>query len=156
MTGQWPHRLRKKELRKMIDAFQGAYRWLSNFEPAQVVLDGDWYNTVEHAYQAAKTLDPNERRMVAMAGTPNEAKKAGRLVGIRNDWEDVKDSVMLDLLRQKFHIPHLRAMLLNTEEQHLIEGNWWGDTYWGVCRGNGRNRLGELLMKVRDELRREQ
>lgn len=136
-----------------IDSFSGEYRWLSNFYPSDVTLDGVTYATVEHAFQAAKTFDEKMRRVVAAAPTPGQAKKLGRGLPLRADWEGVKQSVMLDLLRQKFARGELKGLLLATGEAELVEGNWWGDRYWGVCSGEGTNHLGRLLMQVREELR---
>ena len=85
--------------------------------------------------------------------TPGEAKRMGRQVTLRKDWEDVKISVMEKGLRMKFAIPELRDKLLATGEEELVEGNWWGDTCWGVCKGVGANNLGKLLMKIREESR---
>lgn len=137
----------------MIDSFSGAYHFLSNFSAAEVWLDGMSYPTVEHAYQAAKTFDVRERVRIQHADTPNEAKKLGRKSTLRNDWEEVKDEVMYKLLRQKFRQhPTLSHQLLETGDQELIEGNWWGDRYWGMCKGQGQNMLGKLLMQVRTEL----
>lgn len=140
----------------MIDKFTGQYSFLSNFSAAQVFLDGQPYVSVEHAYQAAKTLDLQEREAIrALNGyEAAKAKKMGRRVTMRPDWEDVKIDVMTGLVRQKFTLhPSLRKKLLATEDQKLVEGNTWGDVYWGVCDGKGENHLGKILMKVRNELR---
>lgn len=137
----------------MIDSFSGAYHFLSNFSAAEVWLDGMSFPTVEHAYQAAKTFDIRARVKIQHADTPNEAKKLGRKVTLREDWEEVKDEVMYKLLRQKFsQHPTLSQQLVATGDQQLMEGNWWGDRYWGVCRGQGKNMLGVLLMQVRTEI----
>lgn len=136
-----------------INGFRGPYRWLSNFWPAPVRLDGVVYPTVEHAYQAAKTLDRAERALIARLTSPGAAKRSGRRVTMRDDWDGVKLDVMLGLLRGKFARGDLRARLLSTGDVQLIEDNTWGDHYWGVCRGDGQNHLGRLLMQVRDELR---
>ncbi len=136
-----------------IHVFSGEYRFLSNFWPALVMLDGMAFPTVEHAYQAAKTNDMIERRRISALATPGQAKRAGRELHLDSDWDgERKEAVMLDLLRQKFSIPKLREMLLATGDRDLIEGNTWGDTFWGVCRGTGQNNLGKLLMRVRDEV----
>jgi ribA/ribD-fused uncharacterized protein len=110
--------------------------------------------TVEHAYQAAKSMDPQVRRKIQGAGSPGEAKRLGRNVILRSDWDEIKLSVMEDLLRQKFGSKNIgmSAMLLRTGTLELIEGNTWGDVYWGVCNGKGENHLGKLLMKIRQEL----
>lgn len=135
-----------------IDRFRGEYRFLSNFWPAQVQFEGITYPTVENAYQAAKTLDPDER-MVIRDVTPGMAKKMGGLLEIRGDWESLRLSVMLELLRRKFQVEPLKSQLLRTGDRELIEGNDWGDRFWGVCSGTGENHLGKLLMQVRSNLR---
>lgn len=134
-----------------IDDFRGEYRWLSNFHLVKVELDGALYSSTENAYQAAKTLDLDMRRVFRVC-TPSESKRHGKALTLRPDWESVKVSVMLGLLRQKFQHPELKQKLLATGDIELIEGNWWNDTFWGVCRGVGQNWLGRLLMQVRSEL----
>ena len=139
-----------------ILSFTGWYGFLSNFVETPVFLDGDLYWTVEHAFQAAKSLDPAVRRRVQLQETPGKAKAEGRRVALRADWEVVKEDVMLYLLQQKFSQEPFRRQLLATGDAHLEEGNTWGDRYWGVCpvgSGYGQNRLGVLLMQVRSELR---
>lgn len=138
----------------MIGKFTGRYAWLSNFWKSTVVLDGLVYPTVEHAFQAAKTLNPSERRTIRLAKTPRWAKRLGRNVELRPGWEGMKERVMLDCLRSKFRTVDLRHRLLSTSLHELVEENDHGDMYWGVCRGTGRNRLGALLMELREELRR--
>lgn len=133
----------------MIDKFSGKFRFLSNFYPAVVTLDGWKFPTVEHAFQAAKTLDGNQRRRIQQVVKPGEAKRLGRAVHLRPDWEDMKIDVMRQLLRQKFSEPFLLSQLLATGTEELVEGNWWRDTFWGVCNGVGENRLGKLLMEIR-------
>lgn len=136
-----------------ITEFQGPYRFLSNFWPCDVFLDGVRYPSVEHAFQAAKTLNTEMRLYIRDLGTPGEAKKAGRGVTLRTNWEIIKNNVMGDLLRQKFiYNSPLKNMLLATSTLELIEGNTWGDTYWGVCNGVGENHLGKMLMSIRAEL----
>ena len=138
-----------------IDSFQGEYRFLSNFWPAQVVFEGITYPTAEHAYQAAKSLDAAERQRIAAAPTPAEAKRAGRALQQRDDWESAKFDVMERVVRDKFtRNPELRRQLLATGDAELIEGNTWGDRVWGVYHGEGENRLGRILMRVRAELRK--
>jgi N-glycosidase YbiA len=135
-----------------ITTFDGdpRYEFLSNFHPCPVVLDGLEYRTVEHAYQAAKTLDGAERDHVRSASTPAEAKARGQQVTVRPDWNDIKIDVMRALLRQKFAAGPLRDRLLATRPSALIEGNTWDDRFWGVCDGEGENWLGRLLMEIRD------
>lgn len=139
---------------RKIDSFQGEYRFLSNFWPAQVIFEGITYPDVEHAYQSAKTLDMNERRRIAAIPTPGQAKHAGEALQYRPDWEQVKFDVMEQCVRYKFtHHPDLAAKLLATGDAYLEEGNTWGDQIWGVYQGKGQNHLGIILMKVRAELR---
>ncbi len=135
-----------------IVAFIGEYRFLSNFWPAKIVLDGMTYPTVEHAFQAAKTLDIHQRRSIVNLITPGEAKRMGKLLTYRSDWYAVRLYVMEDLVRQKFAHNPLRILLLQTGDAQLVEGNTWRDTFWGVCNNVGENHLGRILMKVRKEL----
>jgi len=144
-----------REYRESIDRFDGEYSFLSNFHPVEIWLDGEKYPTVEHAFQAAKTLDENEREWVRRCPTPGAAKRMGKRVTLREDWEDIKVDVMHGLLQQKFDVDantDLAMKLLATRPKYLIEGNNWGDTFWGVCNGRGENHLGDLLVKVRKEL----
>jgi ribA/ribD-fused uncharacterized protein len=136
-----------------IIAFQGAYRFLSNFWPCRVKWGTEYYRSVEHAYQAAKTSSPLEQVKVRDCVTAGDAKRMGRKVTVRDDWDLDKLAVMLDLVRQKFQDPMLQRQLLSTGDTELIEGNYWHDTFWGVCNGRGENHLGKILMKVRSEIR---
>ena len=129
------------------------HRFLSNFYPCTITFMDITYPSVEHAFQASKTLDMNVVEEIAKAPTPGKAKKMGRKVKLRFDWEDVKEVFMFLLLQKKFAIPKLQRKLLATGDAELVEGNNWGDTYWGVCKGVGKNRLGELLMRVRQEIK---
>lgn len=134
----------------VIDDFRGLYRFLSNYHPCIVRLDGVDYPSTEHAYQAAKALDSRHRKHFLGPGiTCKEARRMGQNVLLRPDWESVKVDVMRDLLRQKFDHPELRRKLMETRRERLVEGNWWGDTFWGVCNGVGENNLGKLLMEIR-------
>jgi ribA/ribD-fused uncharacterized protein len=136
-----------------IDRFSGEYRFLSNFWPCEIKYEGKTYASTEHAYQAAKTLDIKERNKIRDAKTPGDAKRLGRKITLRSDWESVKLQVMEDLVRQKFFDnPKLGKKLIDTGEQELIEGNTWGDKVWGQVNGVGQNHLGKILMKVRQSL----
>ncbi len=139
---------------QVIERFHGEHAFLSNFYYAPIHYEGERYDTVEHAFQAMKTLDGEERRQVREASTPGQAKRMGRKVQLRGDWESIKLSLMKELLSLKFQShPELRALLLETGDAELIEGNTWNDRFWGVCRGQGKNHLGKLLMEIRDELK---
>lgn len=137
----------------MISSFSGPNRFLSNFWPAVVELDGLQYPTVEHGYQAAKTNQISQRILIRECKFPAQAKRLGSRVILRHDWNEVKLSVMANLVHQKFTLhPDLSTLLLATGDQELIEGNTWGDRFWGVCGGRGENHLGKILMGVRMEL----
>lgn len=136
----------------MIDSFSGPYEFLSNFYPCEVEYQGSYYPSVEHAYQAAKTINSHERELIRTAETPGRAKRLGNKITLRADWETIKCQVMLDLLTQKFNYADLREKLLDTGNKQLIEGNNWHDYFWGVCNGKGQNMLGELLMKIRENI----
>lgn len=139
----------------IISSFQyEPYRFLSNFWPAPVVLDGSCYPTVEHAYQAAKSADPAYRARVNAARSPGEAKRIGRTATLLPYWEaPFKIDVMRGLLAQKFAQAIASSQLEATGDAHLVEGNHWGDKFWGVCDGDGLNWLGRLLMEQRDQIR---
>jgi ribA/ribD-fused uncharacterized protein len=133
-----------------ITEFKGQHRWLSNFWSCRVELDGMLFPSVEHAYVAAKTTDKAVRRNIQSLATASECKRFGKSIRLREDWEAVKLSIMEDLLRQKFAPgTSLAAKLVATGNVQLIEGNQWGDTYWGVYHGVGHNHLGKLLMDIR-------
>ncbi|MCE7985531.1 MAG: NADAR family protein [Caldilinea sp. CFX5] len=139
-----------------ITSFHGDYDFLSNFAYSPLTYEGETYPTVEHAFQAAKTFDPAEQQKVREASSPGSAKRLGRRVTLRADWETVKYDIMLALLRQKFSAPDFRPKLLATGDADLIEGNTWGDRTWGCVQVKGqwvgKNHLGKLLMQVRAEL----
>ena len=142
----------------LINEFNGDFAFLSNFFNSPFEHEGIVYPTNEHFFQAMKTLDRDKRVQIAAALTPGLAKRMGRTLHLRPDWEDIKEDVMLQGLRLKFSKRRLKEMLLNTGDEELIEGNLWYDNTWGSCncaecKGKGKNLLGQLLMKVREELR---
>jgi ribA/ribD-fused uncharacterized protein len=134
-----------------ITSFKGEYRFLSNFWPANVMYEGVVYPSVENAYVAAKTDDVVLRKEFTGI-TPGEAKRIGKTLILRSGWDSMKLSIMFDLVRQKFQHADLKEKLLATGERLIIEGNTWGDVYWGVCDGYGLNNLGIILMTVRKEV----
>jgi hypothetical protein len=141
----------------MIDRFFDDYRFLSNFYPSKVVFEEVEYPTVEHAYAAAKTLDLALRKEISNVKTAGEVKRLGRKLALREDWEYIKLRIMLTLVLYKFrNNPDLKEMLLNTKDEYLVEGNSWGDKYWGVSNGVGENKLGKILMAVRAILRQKE
>ena len=142
----------------MIVEFDGDYAFLSNFYPSTIYHDGITYPTNEHFFQAMKTLDIDERKAIAAAETPGLAKRMGRNVKLRPDWEKIKVDVMRLGLILKFTDAELAEKLIATGDEELVEGNWWHDNTWGNChctecsRKGGRNLLGMLLMELRKEL----
>lgn len=151
-----------------IKGFFGEYKFLSNFWPAKVFLDGEEYSTTENAYQAAKYESGSKAREHLRSCTPREA-----IVFVRDypegqateeEWNSRKLQVMKDLLVQKFDKdlnPENFDTLLQTGSKYLEETNYWEDTYWGVHKtdmsekGVGENNLGKLLMEIRDTIRTE-
>lgn len=134
-----------------ITSFSGQYRFLSNFYPCEVQFEGILYPSSEHAYMAAKTTDEQLKRLIATIPKASDAKKFCRKVVLREDWDNVRLDYMERILRVKFALPDLRDKLKATQNRILIEGNHWGDTFWGESPvGNGENNLGKILMKIRD------
>lgn len=143
-------------MHNVIDSFQGQYRFLSNFYPARIrpYPNMETCESVEHAYQAAKAKRKEDYLAIMSCESPGIAKRMGRRIAIRDDWERIKDEVMLYFVRQKFYDNrNLGRLLLATGDAELIEGNHWNDQYWGVCNGKGQNKLGKILMQVREELK---
>lgn len=139
---------------KEIKGFFGENRFLSNFYKSIVFFEGKVYQSSEHAYQAAKTLDDEEREFVRRHSFKG-LKEAGRSLNQRADWNEVKLKIMESILKDKFSRNHLiREMLRKTGKKHLEETNFWGDKFWGVCSktGEGENNLGKILMKIRENL----
>lgn len=138
----------------MIKEFKEGYAFLSNFYPSPFTVLGKEYTTNEHYFQACKMVNEEYHEYVRKATSAARAKKLARACPKRQDWERIKEDVMLFGLRRKFAPgSHLARRLLDTGRNHLVEGNTWGDVYWGVCKGVGQNRLGVLLMQVREELK---
>ena len=137
----------------MIGPFKNEYEFLSNFYPSIIFYDGFIYPTVEHAFQASKTMDYDLRLKICLAETPEKAKKIGRIVKLRPYWHEIKIVIMKDLVIKKFVIPELRMKLIETKDEELVEKNWWNDVFWGVCNGVGENNLGKILMEVRNNIR---
>ena len=141
----------------MIASFKGEYRWLSNFWPCEVYYDGTMWPSVEHAYVAQKCRPEHylaAREAILKLVNPATVKAIGKKLPMRDNWDDLKVLTMLNLVRCKFtQNQDLREKLLATGDLKLVEGNWWGDEFWGVCKGIGKNHLGNILMMVRNELR---
>jgi len=127
---------------------------LSNFDTTPINLFGVEFKSAEHAFQAMKTNSEEEARWVADAPTPNIARRRGQKVKLCSDWEEKKVGIMRFIIFQKFaQNPQLTQKLLSTEDRFLVEGNTWGDKFWGVYNGRGQNHLGRILMDTREALR---
>lgn len=139
-----------------IRRFAGEYHFLSNFYNSPIKFNGILYANNESAFQAQKVLDNNIRLEFANL-PPNEGKRKGRRVRLREDWETIKDYIMIQVVYAKFtQNKELKEKLLATGSAYLEEGNTWNDTYWGVCRGYGANKLGYTLMAVREMIREQE
>ena len=150
-------------MNKLIDSFSGDYDFLSNFYNFTINYEGVTYQNTEAAFQASKIYLPDREKTMELRSaysnvTPSVAKKMGRKGMLRDDWEEVKDSIMLNILRIKFKNSELRKKLLATGDAVLVEGNTWHDCYWGDCscprcaHKSSKNMLGKLLMQVRKEI----
>ena len=143
-----------------ITSFRGENEFLSNFYNWPFEFDGRRYMNAEAAFQAQKCPTENGKAKYEMA-PPNIAKRMGRQEKLPTDWEKRSIDVMRGVLKAKFTNPVLRKKLLNTENETLVEGNTWHDNKWGDCICNkcvmrpGRNLLGNMLMELRDEIRKE-
>jgi ribA/ribD-fused uncharacterized protein len=141
--------------KNVIMEFKEEFAWLSNFWEVTVDWDGLTYNSSEAVYQAAKCKN-SEQRKEFVGISALESKKLGKSIELREDWESVKVEVMTDILKCKFdQNPDLKEKLIQTGDADLIEGNWWGDVFWGRCNGMGMNWLGYLLKKLREEYQKE-
>jgi ribA/ribD-fused uncharacterized protein len=139
----------------VIDSFRGQYFFLSNFCEVPVIYDGITYLNNEVAFQAQKTINKEERIDFSMLN-PSQAKRMGRRVSLRPDWEDVKFDIMYEICKAKFtQNQSYKENLLKTGDAELIEGNDWGDKIWGQVDGIGENHLGKILMRIREELKNE-
>ena len=134
------------------------YGCFSNFSRHGVDLDGAWWPTTEHYFQAQKFVDASYTEKIRISFTPKQAADLGRSrsVPLRTDWETIKDAVMFKAVQRKFELHgEIRAVLLSTGEEELVE-NAPGDYYWGCgADGSGKNQLGITLMQVRDILRQQ-
>ena len=133
--------------------FRNEYWFLSNMYPCSIwyegALDGKYiFRSVETIFQMMKCDDDNEKKGFELLNG-FEAKKRGRRVKLRDDWNEIKLDVMRDILEVKFSIPDLRNKLIRVNDE-IVEDNNWGDRYWGRCNGIGKNMLGKLLMEIRD------
>lgn len=140
----------------VIDSFDGEHEFLSNFYEAPFLFKARKVPTAEHGYQMMKATDDEDQAYVLEADTPGEAKKRGNDIDIRSNWDNIKTITMYRVVRSKFNYPQnqdLAQKLIDTGDKKLVEGNDWGDTFWGVTDDGGENQLGKILMLVRSELK---
>ena len=131
----------------MIKEFKGKYYFLSNYSKSDIKINDITFLNAESAFHSFKDM-----KMQSQFANldPATAKRKGRSVKLRGDWEEVKDEIMYLVVKEKFkQNKELRRKLIDTGDKYLEEGNTWNDTYWGVCNGKGRNMLGKILMRVR-------
>ena len=139
-----------------ITEFRGEYSFLSNFWMAQFEYEGITWASAEAAYQAMKS-DSIQVWFYMSGMSGRDAKRYGRTIKLRDGWDDMKIRIMTDIVFCKFtQNNYLKILLLETGHREIIEGNNWGDTFWGVCNGKGRNELGRILMYIRDIIRHKQ
>ena len=139
----------------MIYEFKDEYDWLSNFSDVDVILDGITFKSVEHAYQSAKSEDKNWKNFCSdYSNSAGKIKKESHSIIIKENWEDIRVSIMFSLLVQKFNTEPYKTKLIETGEVYIQEGNNWNDKFWGFCfkTNYGKNNLGKLIMVVRNDL----
>lgn len=138
----------------MITEFKNGYRWLSNFYPCEIQFGDYVYPTVEHAYQSAKSNDDLWKQYCVQELNPVIIKKESKLVKLVYNWESIKVNVMWKCINRKYNKEPFKQLLIDTKKELLVEGNNWGDEFWGVNlkTGKGKNVLGKLLMRKRKEL----
>lgn len=140
-----------------IISFRDKYFFLSNFYPIEIIYDGKKYPTAEHAFQSAKCVDDNDKEKIRLTKSASHAKRIGRIVRLKSDWDLQKDEIMENILQIKFENKNLRDKLMKTFNCEIVEQNVWHDMYWGVCvcdrhMQQGKNQLGKLLMKIREDV----
>lgn len=136
-----------------ILGFDGKYRFLSNFYPCKVIYQGREFKSSEAAYQASKCANEEDKNKFTYLSA-YLSKKLGRSVKMIDNWDNIKEKVMSDVIISKFlQNDNLKEKLLSTGERYLEETNYWGDKFWGVCNGTGKNKLGKMLMELRTLIR---
>ena len=139
----------------MIKEFKDEYRWLSNFVPAKITLGKRTFASVEHAYQSEKSDDPDWKTYCTLETNPAVVKRQAKNVILRKNWDEMRDHIMIDCLIQKFSQEPYKQLLLDTKNEEIQEGNYWGDDYWGVNlkTGKGQNKLGKIIMRIRNDIK---
>lgn len=155
-----------RDIYDMITRFEGRWVFLSNFHPITIEHQGIKYPTVEHYYVAMKCNNEQHfsgvmytpvdfREMIARMPYPGSVKKLGQKMRVRKDWDEKKVGFMRWGLEEKFKDEFLKEMLISTGDMYIIEGNLWHDNFWGSCTcekcgDKGENRLGKMLMEIRE------
>lgn len=135
----------------MITEFQNEFRWLSNFAPVKIVLDGIEFPSIEHAFMSAKSDDKEWKKFCSNPkNNAGVVKRLGRRITLKDNWDEL--NVMAECVKQKFNQEPFRTKLLETGTQNIQEGNRWNDKFWGVClkTNKGENHLGKLIMEIRN------
>lgn len=135
-------------------AFRGEYFFLSNFYPCKVIINGRTFPSSEHAFVSFKSNAKLWKDHCTLSTvSPQQIKLEGKNHTVK-DWEKIQLGVMENVLRAKFtQNAHIKRLLLLTGDKELVEINTWNDKFWGVCKGEGLNHLGRLLMQIRSELK---
>ena len=132
--------------------FRNEYWFLSNMYPCKIHVFGLTFENAEAAFQSQKDIS---RAHEFQTLTGSAAKRLGRHVNMRHDWNAIRNDIMYEVIKAKFTNTDLTPFLLDTGDTYIAEDNTWGDTYWGICNGKGANTLGKILMRVREEIKRQ-
>lgn len=143
-----------------ITSFKEEYRFLSNFYQTPVTYKGLTYPNAEAAFQAQKCEKEEDKVKYTLVKNPVRAKQMGKKEpNLPENWREISYDIMLEIIRAKFAVPEMDEKLLATGDAELIEGNNHHDNIWGDCTCPkcaskvGQNRLGKILMQVREELK---
>lgn len=141
--------------KEKISEFRGEYIFLSSYYKSKLNYKGIIFDNAEAAFQSMKSNDIEIRKSFSSLSA-KQAKAKGRAISLRNDWENIKEEVMYNVCMCKFNQnPELATKLINTGNAYLEQGSLRGDTEWGTVNGVGSNKLGQILMKVRDEIKKD-
>lgn len=152
----WIEKNYKEQLAKgKVCGFFFEHRFLSNFYECEIFYLDRKFRSTEHVYQAMKSLESEVWDTFADSNlTCSQSRKLGQQIEMRKDWNNIKDQIMYDICKIKFiNLSYLKEKLLATNDMYLEETGWWNDRYWGTHFGQGDNRLGKILMQIREELR---
>lgn len=138
---------------KVIDGFRGEYEYLANTYNSDITYDGMTYTNAEAAYWAQRVKDKRARNKYSRLSGNKARAKAMQAIPIE-DWETTKNDIMMNILRVKFNKnSELGKKLIATNDAKIINTNTYRDDYYGVYMNKGKNILGKMLMKIRDEIK---